>query len=124
MAGLIGAGASGEEIGMVAQPFGRGNPLLARISAGMPVVDATGAPVGTARRVYLGGEDLAGALVPADSPLADVPAALFDHLAKSGFVEIATGPAAADLYAAGEQIAALEDGGVRLSVGQGTLARK
>lgn len=112
---------------MVAQPFRQGNELLARIDAGMIVVDAAGERVGTVRRVYLGGMDLDEVTALGDPALDEVPAeppALLPRLAASGFVEIDTGTDQADRYATGEQVAALEGGGVRLAVGRDTLARK
>lgn len=109
---------------MVAQPFGEGNELLTRIREGMAVVDATGEPVGTVRRVYRGAGGPVAATAAGDPALGDVPDDLRAHLAKSGFVEIDAGPLQVDRYATGAQVAALEGGGVRLSVGKDTLARK
>ncbi len=112
----------------MAQPFGQGNALLARISAGMSVVDAAGEHVGTVRRVYLGATDLDEATPVADPALAAVPDAVPDallaRLAVAGYVEIATGTGHGDRYALGEQVAAVEGGGIRLAVGRDTLAKK
>lgn len=112
---------------MIAQPFGQGNELLALIREGMEVVDAADERVGTVRRVYRGGSDPSAATVAGGAALDDLPdepVGLRDRLATSGFVEIDTGPLGTDRYATGEQVAALEDGGVRLAVGRDTLARK
>lgn len=112
----------------MAQPFGQGNALLARISAGMIVVDAAGEHVGTVRRVYMGATDLDEATPVADPALAAVPDAVPDallaRLAVSGYVEIATGTGHGERYALGEQVAAVEGGGIRLAVGRDTLAKK
>ena len=108
----------------MAQPFGQGNALLARISAGMIVVDAAGEHAGTVRRVYLGATDLDEATPVADPALAAVPDALLARLAVSGYVEIATGTGHGDRYALGEQVAAVEGGGICLAVGRDTLAKK
>jgi len=109
---------------MVAQPFGAGNELLARISAGMVVIDAAGERVGTVRRVYLGAAGLNEATLAGDPALDAVPDALLARLAVSGYVEIDTGTGQDDRYALGEQVAAFEDGGIRLAVGRDTLAKK
>lgn len=113
---------------MVAQPFGQGNELLARIRAGMVVIDAAGERVGTVQRVYLGAADLHEATLVEDPALAAVPDAVPDallaRLAVSGYVEIATGTAHDDRYALGEQVAELGGDMVRLAVGRDTLARK
>lgn len=112
---------------MVAQPFGQGNELLARISAGMVVVDAADERVGTVRRVSLGAAELNEATLAGDPALAavpdTVPDALRARLAVSGYVEIATGSAGGDRYALGEQVAELAGETVRLAVGWDTLAR-
>jgi len=56
----------GEETAMMAPPCGQGNALLARISAGMVVVDAAGEHVGTVRRGGPGGLDWGAVTVPVD----------------------------------------------------------
>ncbi|CAA9569211.1 MAG: hypothetical protein AVDCRST_MAG18-1775 [uncultured Thermomicrobiales bacterium] len=113
---------------MVAQPFGEGNELLARISTGMVVVDAAGEHVGTVRRVYLGATDLNEATL-VDDPALDavpdaVPDALLARLVVSGYVEIDAGPDRDDCYALAEQVAELAGSTVRLAVGRDTLAKK
>ena len=113
---------------MVAQPFGEGNELLARISAGMVVADAAGEHVWTVRQVYLGAADLNEATL-VDDPALDavpdaVPDALLARLVVSGYVEIDTGPDRDDRYALGEQVAELAGDTVRLAVGRDTLAKK
>ncbi len=105
---------------MVAQPFGEGNELLARISAGMVVIDAAGERVGTVRRVSLGAADLNEATLVGDA----VPDALRARLAVSGYVAIDTGTGHDDRYALEEQVAELAGDTVRLAVGRDTLARK
>ena len=113
---------------MVAQPFGEGNELLARISAGMVVVDAAGEHVGMVRQVYLGAADLNEATLMDDPALDAVPEAVPDallvRLAVSGYVEIDTGDDGDDRYALGEQVAELAGDTVRLAVGRDTLAKK
>ncbi len=113
---------------MVAQPFGEGNELLTQISAGMVVIDAADERVGTVRRVYLGAADLNEATLMADPTLDAVPDAapdaLLARLAVSGYIEIDTGTGQDDRYALGEQVAAVEDGAIRLAVGRDTLVRK
>ena len=108
---------------MIAQPFGPDNAALARIGEGMDVVDAAGEKVGTVKQVYLGGEELSETVIVGDSALNDVPEGLRSSLAASGFVEIATGLLQADRYATGAQVAAVEGGAVRLTVGKDELAR-
>ena len=109
---------------MVAQPFGQGNALLARISAGMVVIDAAGERVGTVRWVALGAVELPEATPMDDPALAALPDALRARLAVSGYVAIDTGPARDDRYALGEQVAELAGDTVRLAVGRATLARE
>ena len=113
---------------MVAQPFGEGNALLARINVGMVVVDAVGEHVGTVRRVYLGATDLNEATLVADPALDAVPDTVPDvllaRLAVSGYVEIAIGGDGDDRYALGVQVADVAGDTVRLAVGRDTLARK
>ncbi len=109
---------------MVAQPFGEGNELLARIRAGMVVIDAAGERVGTVRRVSLGAAELHEATLVGDPALDAVPDALLARLAVSGYVEIDTGTGRDDRYALGEQVAELAGETVRLAVGRDTLARK
>ena len=122
-AGVAGARAPGEEVAMIAQPFGPDNAALVRIDEGMDVVDAAGEKVGTVKQVYLGGEELGETAIVGDSALNDVPEGLRGSLAASGFVEIATGFLQANRYATGAQVAAVEGGAVRLAVGKDELAR-
>ena len=109
---------------MVAQPFGEGNALLARISAGMVVIDAAGERVGTVRRVSLGAADLHEATPVGDPALDAVPDALRARLAVSGYVAIDTGTGHDDRYALGEQVAEPAGDTVRPAVGRDTLAKK
>jgi hypothetical protein len=109
---------------MIAQPFGRGNASLGRIRAGMGVVDAADAPIGTVRRVHQGGRGLPEATLARDPVLDDLPdgpEALRERLVASGFVVIAAGDGRADRLAPAEQVAEVGDDHIRLAVGWDTL---
>jgi hypothetical protein len=109
---------------MMAQHFGTGEGLLARIREGMAVYDRDEQKVGTVKDVYLGGEDLSEAAVPEGSALAQAPAALRSRLAAHGFVEVGTGLLQANRYATGDQVAAVGEDRVTLAVAQDDLLKK
>ncbi|HEX5505837.1 MAG TPA: PRC-barrel domain-containing protein [Thermomicrobiales bacterium] len=109
---------------MAMQHVGTGGGLLARVREGMAVYDRDEQKVGTVKDVYLGGEDLSEAAVPEGSALADAPAALRGRLAAHGFIEVGTGLLQSNRYATGDQVAAVADDRVTLTVAQDELLKK
>ena len=109
---------------MVAQPFGQTGGLLAQVQEGMAVFDREQKKIGTVKDCYLGGEDIAEAVVSPDSALGGVPEGLRSRLAASGFIEIAPGLLQAHRYATGDQVRAVAAEGVYLSVTKDELPRK
>jgi hypothetical protein len=109
---------------MLTQPFDNTGGLLAQVQEGMTVFDRDQHKVGTVKECYLGGEDLSEATVAPDSALGGVPPALRSRLAAHGFLEISTGLLAANRYASGTEVAAVDAAGVHLSVSQDELPKK
>lgn len=109
---------------MVAHPFGQMGKPLAQVQEGMAVFDRDHHKIGTVKDCYLGGEDLAEAVLSPDSALGGVPQALRGRLAASGFVEIAPGLLQAHRYARGDEIVSVDAEGVHLNATKDALPKK
>ncbi|WDZ86263.1 hypothetical protein [Micromonospora cathayae] len=109
--------------------------VIARITTGMTVVDATGAPVGTVDMVQRGdpnavtvqapttadpGSSLDELIESAAVEEPDVPADLAARLLRTGYLKVSAPDGA--VYAPADQIATVTDQQVRLSVPAADLA--
>ncbi|MBO4205166.1 hypothetical protein [Micromonospora echinofusca] len=112
-------------------------PLLSRVTAGMRVVDATGAEVGTVDLVQRGDPNAVTVQAPTADPGGsldeliasaatdepDVPADLAARLLRTGYLKVSTGVAPTGaVYAQADQIAGVDGGAVRLTVAVAELA--
>ena len=118
----------------------RENRILARIQAGMKVIDASGNEVGTVDHVKMGQPDAAttqgnepqpgpfGGLIHAvlgERPDPDVPEPFRSRLLRSGYVKVdGPGLAGVDRYVSPDQVAGVDDDGVLLAVSQGDLVQE
>lgn len=108
-----------------------------RITPGMSVVDASGQPVGTVVLVRTGDPNavtVEGAVDPGDAigdelphpEAGDEPAAAADvaaRLLRTGFIKIAAGDPDGVGYAGTDQVAAVDDGTVRLVIRRSEVTR-